>query len=128
MMEERPVVRRVVSVVDCGIAVAPDQIAAQMEGGIGFGLSAAFYGEVTLQDGLVQEINFRQYPILRMNEMPVVETHIIKSANKPTGMGEPGVAPIAPAVANAVLALTGEATQRLPFLNRDARNSAGFSV
>ena len=128
MMEERPVVRRVVSVVDCGIAVAPDQIAAQMEGGIGFGLSAALYGEVTLQDGLVQEINFRQYPILRMNEMPAVETHIIKSANKPTGMGEPGVAPIAPAVANAVLALTGEAMQRLPFLNRDARNSAGFSV
>ncbi|SFB61716.1 isoquinoline 1-oxidoreductase, beta subunit [Rhizobium sp. NFR07] len=128
MMEERPVVRRVISVVDCGIPVSPDQITAQMEGGIGFGLSAALYGEVTLREGLVQEINFRHYPILRMNEMPAVETHIIPSVNKPTGMGEPGVAPIAPAVANAVLALTGRATERLPFLNRAARNSAGFSL
>lgn len=112
----RPVVRRVVAVVDCGIAVSPDQIAAQMEGGIGFGLSAALFGAMTLKDGIVQEVNFDSYPALRMNEMPVVETHIIPSTNRPTGMGEPGVPPIAPAVANALLALTGAPTRSLPFL------------
>lgn len=110
-----PRVRRVVSVVDCGIAISPDQIAAQMEGGIGFGLSAALHGAITLKDGLVQEANFDRYPLLRMNEMPRVETHIIPSTSRPTGMGEPGVPPIAPAVANAILALTGAPTRSLPF-------------
>lgn len=111
----RPMVRRVVAVVDCGIAVSPDQVAAQMEGGVGFGLSAALHGAVTLKDGIVQETNFDTYPVLRMNEMPVVDTHILPSTNPPTGMGEPGVAPIAPAVANALLALTDVPTRRLPF-------------
>ncbi|WP_347302122.1 molybdopterin cofactor-binding domain-containing protein [Croceibacterium sp. TMG7-5b_MA50] len=112
----RPIVRRVTAVVDCGIAISPDQIAAQVEGSIGFGLSAAMYGAVTLQDGIVQQTNFDTYPVLRMNEMPVVETHIMPSTNPPSGMGEPGVAPIAPAVANALFALTGRPTRRLPFL------------
>lgn len=112
----RPIVRRVVAVVDCGIAVCPDQIAAQMEGGIGFGLSAAMYGAITLKNGVVQETNFDRYPIVRMNEMPAVETHILPSGNRPTGMGECGVPPIAPAVANAILALTGTPTHSLPFL------------
>jgi isoquinoline 1-oxidoreductase beta subunit len=116
LQEGRPIVRRVVAVVDCGIAVSPDQVAAQMEGGIGFGLSAALYGAVTLKDGIVQETNFDSYPVVRMNEMPAVETHIIPSTNRPTGMGEPGVPPIAPAVANALLALTGSPTFALPFL------------
>lgn len=111
----RPVVRRVVAVADCGIAVSPDQIAAQMEGGIGFALSAALHGAITLKDGIVQETNFGSYRILRMNEMPVVQTHVIASANRPTGMGESGVPPIAPAVANAILALTGVPTRSLPF-------------
>lgn len=124
----RPVVRRVVAVVDCGIAVAPDQIAAQMEGSVGFGLSAALYGAVTLKDGYVQETNFDAYPVVRMNEMPAVETHIIKSTNRPTGMGEPGVPPIAPAVANAILALTGTPTTALPFLSGAAATNAGFSI
>ncbi|WP_436017954.1 molybdopterin cofactor-binding domain-containing protein [Phenylobacterium sp. LjRoot219] len=128
MRDGRPVVRRVTAVVDCGLAISPDQIAAQMEGGIGFGLTAALYGAVTLKDGVVQEINFDRYPILRMNEMPVIETHIIRSTNRPTGMGEPGVPPIAPAVANAMLALTGSATTSLPFLNGNAATGAGFSV
>nr|WP_087575625.1 molybdopterin cofactor-binding domain-containing protein [Sphingomonas sp. CDS-1] len=114
----RPVVRRVVAVVDCGIAIVPDQIAAQMEGGIGFGLSAALYGAVTLKDGIVQETNFDSYPVLRMNEMPRVETHILPSTNRPTGMGEPGVPPIAPAVANALLVLTGKPTSGLPMTAR----------
>lgn len=112
----RPVVRRVVAVADCGIAVSPDQIAAQMEGGIGFGLSAALFGSMTLKDGVVQERNFDTYPVLRMNEMPAVETHIMPSTNRPSGMGEPGVPPIAPAVANAILALTGAPTRSLPFM------------
>ena len=123
---ERPAVRRVVAVVDCGLAVAPDQIAAQMEGGIGFGLSAALFGAVTLTDGIVQERNFDSYPVMRMNEMPHVETHIMPSANKPTGMGEPGVTPIAPAVANAVLALTGHPTGSLPFLKNQATSNGGL--
>jgi len=114
--QRKPVVRRVVAVVDCGIAVSPDQIAAQMEGGIGFGLSAGLYGSMTLRDGVVQQTNFHTYPVLRMNEMPAVETHIIASTNRPTGMGEPGVPPIAPAVANALLALTGKPTRSLPLI------------
>lgn len=126
--EGRPVVRRVVAVADCGIAVSPDQIAAQMEGGIGFGLSAALFGAMTLKDGVVQETNFDTQPALRMNEMPAVETHIMPSANRPTGMGEAGVPPIAPAVANALLALTGVATRSLPFVQGNMVGNAGASV
>jgi isoquinoline 1-oxidoreductase subunit beta len=120
----RPVVRRVVAVVDCGIPISPDQIRAQMEGGIGFGLSAALYGALTLKDGIVMEDNFDSHPVLRMNEMPTVETHIIPSTASPTGMGEPGVAPIAPAVANALLAITGAPTRSLPFLRGGAAINA----
>lgn len=123
----RPIVRRVVAVVDCGTAIAPDLIAAQMEGAIGFGLSAALYGAMTIKDGMVQQTNFDSYPVLRMNEMPIVETHILPSARRPTGMGEPGVPPIAPAIANAVLALTGTPTSSLPMLRTGAA-SAGFSM
>ena len=111
----RPVVRRVIVVIDCGIAVSPDQIAAQMEGGVGFGLSAALYGSMTLKGGIVQETNFDSQPALRMHEMPLVETHIIASTAHPNGVGEPGVPPIAPAVANALLELTGLPTLSLPF-------------
>lgn len=124
----RPMVRRVVAAVDCGIAVGPDQIAAQMEGGIGYGLSAALYGAITLKDGIIQETNFDGYPVLRMNEMPLVETHLIRSENNPTGMGEIAVPPIAPAVANAMLALTGNATSSLPFLGGNAAVNAGYSM
>lgn len=112
--EGRPIVRRVVSVVDCGLAISPDQIAAQMEGGIGFGLSAALFSAVTLKDGIVQETNFDDFRVARMSEMPTVETYILPSGNRPTGMGEPGVAPIAPAIANALFALTGAPTRSLP--------------
>nr|WP_246352598.1 molybdopterin cofactor-binding domain-containing protein [Sphingomonas xinjiangensis] len=124
--EGRPIVRRVVAVVDCGIAISPDQIAAQMEGGIGFGLSAALFGAVTIKDGVVQETNFDSYPVIRMNEMPSIETYILPSTNRPTGMGEPGVPPIAPAIANAILALTGSPTNSLPMLQAGASNG-GFS-
>src|SRR5204862_236726 len=112
----RPVVRRVVAAVDCGIAISPDQIAAQMEGGIGFGLSAALYGAITLKDGIVEKRNFDGYRVARIDDMPRVETHILRSTAPPTGIGEPGVPPIAPAIANAILALTGRPTRRLPFV------------
>jgi len=107
-------VDRVVCAVDCGIAVNPDVVRAQMEGGIGFGLSAALYGKITLKDGEVEQSNFHDYPVLRINEMPKVDVHIVPSTEKPTGVGEPGVPPIAPAVANALAAATGQRIRNLP--------------
>jgi isoquinoline 1-oxidoreductase beta subunit len=107
-------VERVVCAVDCGIAVNPDVIRAQMEGGIGFGLSAALHNAITLKDGQVEQSNFHDYGILRINEMPRIEVHIVPSREKPTGVGEPGVPPIAPAVANAIYAATGQRVRNLP--------------
>jgi isoquinoline 1-oxidoreductase beta subunit len=107
-------VDRVVCAVHCGIAVNPDVIRAQMEGGIGYGLSAALHGEITLKDGAVEQSNFHDYPVLRINEMPAIEVHIVPSADKPTGVGEPGVPVIAPAVANALAAATGKRIRKLP--------------
>jgi isoquinoline 1-oxidoreductase beta subunit len=107
-------VDRVVCAVDCGVAVNPDVIRAQMEGGIGYGLSAALHGAITLKDGRVEQSNFHDYRPLRINEMPRVEVHIVPSIEKPTGVGEPGVPPIAPAVANALAAATGQRLRNLP--------------
>jgi isoquinoline 1-oxidoreductase beta subunit len=107
-------VERVVCAVDCGVAVNPDVIRAQIEGGIGFGLSAALYGAITLKGGRVEQSNFHDYPQLRINEMPRVEVHIVPSTANPTGIGEPGVPPIAPAVANAIAAATGQRLRNLP--------------
>ena len=111
-----PRVRRVVTAVDCGIAIAPNQIAAQMEGGTCYGLSAALYGKITLKDGAVEQSNFDSYRVLRMNEAPRVETYVVPSTNPPSGVGEPGTPVIAPAVANALLVLTGKPTTSLPFV------------
>jgi isoquinoline 1-oxidoreductase beta subunit len=111
-----PKVRRVVCAVDCGIAISPNQIAAQIDSGVCFGLSAALYGRVTLVAGEVQQTNFDTYRVVRMHDMPVVETHIVPSTHDPSGMGEPGTPLIAPAVANALLSLTGAATSSLPFV------------
>ena len=116
LVDGKPRVKRVVCAVDCGTPIAPNQIAAQVEGAICYGLSAALYGEITLKDGLVQQTNFDAYPVLRMNEAPVVETHILPSTKHPSGMGEPGTPPIAPAVANALFALNGTVTTSLPFV------------
>ena len=107
-------VDRVVCAVDCGVAINPDNVRSQVEGGIGFALSAALYGEITLKEGRVEQGNFDQYPILRINEMPKVETHIVPSAEAPTGIGEPPVPPLAPALANAIAAATGKWLTRLP--------------
>ncbi|MBI1404917.1 MAG: molybdopterin-dependent oxidoreductase [Caulobacter sp.] len=111
-----PRVGRVVTAVDCGIAISPDQIAAQMEGGVCYGLSAALYGQITLKDGAVQEGNFDTYRVLRNNEAPTVETWILPSNNAPSGVGEPGTPVIAPAVANALLAMGRPATNSLPMV------------
>ncbi len=107
-------VDRVVCAVDCGIAVNPDIVRAQMEGGIAFGLSAALREEITLDGGEVQQSNFDNYPSLRFTEMPRVEVHIVASQEAPTGVGEPGVPPLAPALANALFAATGKRIYRLP--------------
>jgi isoquinoline 1-oxidoreductase beta subunit len=119
LVDGAPRVGRVVTAVDCGVAISPDQIAAQMEGGTCFGLSATMYGQITLKDGVVEQKNFDAYRVLRMTEAPTVETHIFPSANKPSGVGEPGTPVIGPAVANAVLAMTGKPTSSLPFVKAE---------
>ena len=111
-----PRVGRVVTAIDCGTAISPNQIAAQMEGGTCFGLSAALYGQITLKDGVVEQKNFDAYRVLRMSEAPHVETYIVPSTAHPSGVGEPGTPVIAPAVANAILAITGRPTTSLPFV------------
>jgi isoquinoline 1-oxidoreductase beta subunit len=110
-----PKVERVVAAADCGIAINPNVIKAQLEGGMGYGLSAALYGAIDLEDGRVTQSNFNDYRVLRINEMPDIEVHIVESTEKPTGIGEPGVPTIAPAVANAWAKLTGERLYSLPF-------------
>jgi isoquinoline 1-oxidoreductase subunit beta len=107
-------VHKVTCVVDCGLAVNPDVVRAQMEGGVMFALTAALHGNLELKNGAIVESNFHDYPILRMNEAPEVEVVIIDSKEPPTGVGEPGVPPVAPAVANAVFAATGQRLKTLP--------------
>jgi len=110
-----PKVERVVCAVDCGTAINPDVVRAQMEGGIGFGLAGALWSEITIVRGRVQQRNFDGYRPLRIEDMPAVEVHIVPSGAVPTGVGEPGVPPIAPAVANAFFHLSGLRVRRLPF-------------
>ncbi|MDP2810439.1 MAG: xanthine dehydrogenase family protein molybdopterin-binding subunit [Rhodocyclaceae bacterium] len=107
-------VDRVVCAVDCGIAVNPDIVRAQMEGGIVFGLTAALYGAITLREGQVEQSNFNDYPLLRMHEMPQIEVHIVPSSAPPSGVGEPATPVIAPAVANALFAASGKRLRNLP--------------
>lgn len=109
-------VDRVVCAVDCGRVVNPDIVRSQIEGGVGFGLS--FLGqEITLKEGRVEQGNFNDYPVLRMNRMPVTEVHIVQSDKPPSGVGEPGVPPIVPAVGNAIAAATGRPVRSLPIGN-----------
>ncbi|KRD34731.1 twin-arginine translocation pathway signal protein [Lysobacter sp. Root916] len=107
-------VHRVVCAIDCGLAVNPEGVRAQMESGIAFGLGAALHSALSFQDGRVQQSNYHDYQVLRLNEMPQVEVHIVPSTERMGGAGEPGTAPIAPAVANAVFALTGQRLRELP--------------
>ncbi|MGI9463758.1 MAG: xanthine dehydrogenase family protein molybdopterin-binding subunit, partial [Aestuariivirgaceae bacterium] len=114
MQDGEPRVQRVVVAVDCGIAVNPDVIRAQMEGGTGFGLGAILGEELTLEGGEVEQTNYDTYTPLRIDRMPKVEVHIMPSTEKPTGVGEPGVPSIGPAVANAIAAATGRRIYTLP--------------
>ena len=107
-------VHRVVYAVDCGPVVNPDTIEAQLQGGIVYGLTAALYGEITIERGRVKQGNFDDYPLLRLPEMPVVEVYIVPSSDAQGGIGEPAVGPIAPAVCNAIFAATGKRVRRLP--------------
>jgi isoquinoline 1-oxidoreductase beta subunit len=108
-------VERVIAAVDCGLAVNPDQVRAQVEGGIGFGLGAILGEEITLTAGKVDQGNFDVYSPLRIDAMPVVEVHILASTNPPSGIGEPGVPPIGPTVANAVYKALGKRIRVMPF-------------
>jgi isoquinoline 1-oxidoreductase beta subunit len=105
---------RMVCAVDCGLVVNPDVVVAQMEGGIGFGLGAVMRNRITLADGVVEQANFPDYEPLRITDMPKVEVHIVPSTEPPTGVGEPGVPPAGPALANAIYVATGKRVTRLP--------------
>jgi isoquinoline 1-oxidoreductase subunit beta len=112
-------VHRVVAAVDCGRYVNPETIRAQIEGSVVFGLTAALKGEITITGGRVDQSNFNDYDMVRMNETPQVEVHILQSTEGPGGIGEPGTPPIAPAVCNAIFAATGKAVRRLPIRAED---------
>jgi isoquinoline 1-oxidoreductase beta subunit len=107
-------VRRIVCAADCGVVVNPNTIAAQVEGGVLYGLTAALYGAITLKDGRVEQSNFQDYPPMRINECPLIETYLIKSAEPPGGFGEAPTAAVAPAVTNAIFAATGKRIRTLP--------------
>ena len=107
-------VRRVVCAVDCGTVVNPDTVQAQIQSGIIFGATAALYGEITLRNGRVEQGNFDTYQMLRMNETPDIEVHIVKSPEPPGGMGETGTSVIVPAIANAIYAATGKRLRKMP--------------
>jgi len=116
-------VHRVFCAVDCGRAINPEIVKAQMEGGIIFGLTAALKTEITLENGTVQQKNFHDYQMLRMFESPAIEVHIVPSDAPPTGVGEPGVPPVAPALSNAIFAVTGKRLRRLPIRSSDLAES-----
>jgi isoquinoline 1-oxidoreductase beta subunit len=116
-------VQRIVCAVDCGTVVNPDTVKAQIEGGVIFGIGGALYGEVTLKNGRVEQSNFHDVRVLRMNETPAIEVHLVRSSEPPGGIGEPGTAVTAPALVNAVFAATGKRIRKLP-LKADRLRSA----
>jgi isoquinoline 1-oxidoreductase beta subunit len=116
-------VHRVVCAVDTGFAANPDQIRAQMEGGIVYALTAVLYGEITIDKGRVVQSNFHDYPMLRIDETPRIEVHVMESGDFVGGAGEPGVPPLAPAVCNAIFALTGKRVRRLPINRSELRRA-----
>jgi isoquinoline 1-oxidoreductase subunit beta len=117
-------VHRIVCAVDCGIAINPDTVAAQVEGGALFGLTAALYGSITLKNGRVEQSNFHNYRPLRINEAPVIETYLVKSAEPPGGLGEAGTSVVTPAVTNAIFAATGKRIRTLPIDPQQLRTSS----
>jgi isoquinoline 1-oxidoreductase beta subunit len=109
-----PIIHKLVTGIDAGMAVNPDQVKAQMEGGAVYALTAVHYGAITLDKGRVVQSNFHDYKMLRINEMPVVDVHILDSGEAAGGLGEPGVPSVAPAVTNAIFAVTGKRIRTLP--------------
>jgi isoquinoline 1-oxidoreductase beta subunit len=107
-------VHRISCAVDCGMVVNPDGVKQQIESAVTYGLSAALFGEITIRDGQVVQKNFHDYPMLRMDQSPAIDVVLIKSDEPPEGVGEPATPPVAPAVANAVFALTGQRLRSLP--------------
>ena len=118
-----PTVHRIVCAIDCGIAVNPDQVKAQMEGGLVYALTATLFGQITLDQGQVQQTNFHTYPMVRMAQAPPTEVHILDSGEAPGGLGEPGVPTVAPAVCNAIFAATGKRIRRLPIRPEDLKKA-----
>ena len=116
-------VTRVICAVDCGVVVNPDTVRAQMEGGIMFGLTAAMFSEITLKDGRVEQSNFNDYRMLRINEAPAVEVYLVESAEAPGGIGEPGTSALAPALTNAIFAATGKRIRKLPVNRAELRST-----
>jgi isoquinoline 1-oxidoreductase beta subunit len=116
MVGGKPRVHKVVCAIDCGTVINPNIVAQQMEGSVIFALTAALYGKIDIVEGVVQQTNFNNYPMVKLAEAPIVETHIVTSTRHPGGVGEPGVPPLAPAVANAVFALTGKRHRSLPLV------------
>jgi isoquinoline 1-oxidoreductase beta subunit len=112
----QPRVHKVVCAVDCGTVVNPQTVAQQMEGAVVFGLTAALYGRIDIEDSVVQQTQFTDYRMLGLAQAPLVQTYIVPSREAPTGVGEPGVPPIAPAVANALFVLTKKRQRALPFV------------
>ena len=113
-IEDKLKIDRMICAIDCGLVINPDGVRAQVESGIAIGLSAALFGEITFKDGEVEQSNFNNYKIIKMNQMPVIETHIVQSYESPTGAGEPPVPPTAPALTNAIFASTGKRYRSLP--------------
>lgn len=112
----KPRVHRVVCAIDCGTVINPNTVAQQMESAVIFGLTAALHGRIDIVEGVVQQSNFGNYPMVQMDQAPVVETWVVPSTRAPGGVGEPGVPPVAPAVANALFALTGKRQRALPLV------------
>jgi isoquinoline 1-oxidoreductase beta subunit len=113
----------VVCAVDTGVVINPNTIEAQIQSGIVYGLTAALYGEITFKDGRVEQSNFDNYQILRINEAPKIEVHIVKSPEAPGGIGEPGTSALAPAVANAIFAATGKRLRKMPIDIRELKSA-----
>jgi isoquinoline 1-oxidoreductase beta subunit len=111
-------VHRIVVAVDCGTVINPDTVKAQIESGVNFGISGALWGEVTLKNGRVEQSNFHNYRVLRMNEAPTIEVHLVRNLEAPGGIGEPGTSVTAPALANAIFAATGKRLRRLPVMDQ----------
>jgi isoquinoline 1-oxidoreductase beta subunit len=119
----KPRVHRVVAAVDCGMTVNTEIVKRQIESAIVYGLSAALYGRISFKDGRVEQSNFHDYPVLRIDEMPQVEVHIADSSEPPGGIGEPGLPPLAPAVTNAIFAATGKRVRKLPINTEELKRA-----